>query len=87
MSLEGGLGIPDFVKILCSQNSRINAFTTPVYSAYPEESARDTYFLLDQQIGLDPNINTKHEVDFLSFPAPTQSESVYPMRSNCASTV
>ena len=60
----------------------MGAFTAPLYSALAEESARVACFLLDQQIGPDPNMNTNPEVDFMAILSLAHSESVKPIKSS-----
>jgi hypothetical protein len=60
--------------------------TTPLYSASGEDKTMVDYFLLDQQIGLDPKLRVYPDVEFLSVLSPAQSESMKPMRSNAQPT-
>ena len=66
----------------CNQTAWIQAFTSPRYSASAEDNAMTAYFLLDQQMGTPPNMNTYLEVDFQSIESPAQLEYLYPTRSS-----
>ena len=63
----------------------MQAFTAPRYSTSAEDSAMEACFLLDQQIGPPPNMNTYPEVDFQSIESHAQSESVDPTSSSSES--
>jgi len=60
----------------------MEAFTAPQYFVSVEESARVACFLLDQEIGPEPNMDTKFDVYFLLVLFPSQSKLVKPTKSN-----
>ena len=63
----------------------MQAFTAPRYLASAEDNAMAACFLLDQQMGPPPNMNTYPEVYFRSIESPTQLEFVYPTSSSLES--
>ena len=70
--VEKLLPISNFERIPCNQTAWMQAFTAPRYLASTEDSAMATCFLLDQQMGPPPNMNTYPEVEFRSIESPTQ---------------
>ena len=78
--------IPNSLSIPYNHKHWVVAFTTPMYSAYVDESEIALCILIEQLIGPSASINIYLEFDFLSILSPSQSESVKPTNSriDCA---
>ena len=74
--MDKALPIQNSERMPFNQTAWMQEFTAPLYLASAEDNAMAAWFLLDQQMGLPPNINKYPEMEFQSMESHAQSKSV-----------